>query len=341
MRSLALIRSTLAVAAAIALCAPLLCVPAQCEAQAADEALGDVALLEAVIKAKGRDKASAEEVAKAYHKLARGLEAKGDVKAATAVRERMVEWFDKLELAKDGGLVAQLTAQARLKVLEPLAQRELTRRLVEGGKPLADSRKVLEAWHEAVVAGLKPLLREGSGGKDARPAKPGLIERLQRVVDYRAAVPMRQAGLLQGQLAVALASEATALAAVSAPDMQAQLLEQSKQYKDLAASLWEQAWRECDVAGQRDATAVEIRRQLSLLKPTEFPPLDAQVEEQLTPQQQQASKLAGLAQRASIPALKVKYLKQATSLDPANAQIKELLRAAERDLAAEQGAAPK
>lgn len=323
----------LALVAAVSWCPAV--VSAQ-QAAATDGDTGDTSLLEAVIKAKGRDKAAADEVAKAFHQLALRLEAKGDSKGAVSARERMVEWYAKLELEGDGGVAAQLTAQAHLQLLQPKAQRELTRRLVESGKAVGEPRKVLENWHEAVIGGLQPLVRDVVPGKEAKSAKPGLIEQLQRVVAYRAPVPSRQAGLLQGLLAVSLANEVTALVAVSPADQQPQLLEQSKQYKDLAAAYWERTWRECDVAGQRDVTAMEIRRQLSLLKPAEFPPLDAQTEEQLSPAQQKASKLASLAQRSPRPALKVSYLRQAASLDPANAQIKELLRAAEMELAAEQ-----
>lgn len=299
-------------------------------AKPAADSAADIALLEGVVRAKARDKGAAEEVAKAYARIAQLHDARGDAKAAADARERLVGWFDAQGLARDGSAPAAIAAQARLASLEPAIRRELERKLVEGGKAHADARKQLEAWHDGVAAPL-PLL-----GRAAKPAKaPSLVEQLAKIGDYRAAAVTRQAGLEAGRLLMALSTQTAALAALEAEPGQAALVEQSKVYRDEAARIWEAHWRQADVPGQRDAVALEIRKQLSLIKPAEFPPLEQRSEEALTPQQQEASKLASLAQRSTNPALKVKYLEKALALDPSSAQLKEMLRAAiaERDSA--------
>ncbi len=302
-------------------------VPAVPAVPAADSA-GDVTLLEAVVKAKGRDRAAAEEVAKTFVRIAQIQDSKGDAKAAGHTRQRLVDWFETLGLPRDGAPPAQLAAEARLKLLEPQLARELARKLVEGGKLVPDPRKALESWQEAVVGPLK----------EARTAKTTpLIELLEKVREYKALAPAKLASLRQGRLALALASESTAAAALDTPGQQAAWIESSKVYRDLAAAMLERAWKETDVAGQRDAVAFEIRSELSKLKPAEYPPLDSIQEETMTPQQQEASKLAALAQRAAKPALKVMYMKKALALDPNNAKLKELLRSAETELAKEGG----
>lgn len=305
--------------------------PASHCAPAKSDAAADIALLEGVIRAKAKDPATAQEVATAFAKIAQLNDCKGNIKASAEARERLLAWFDALDLPKDGSPVAAIAAEARLELLQPAIKRELQRKLVDGGKSVADSKKVLENWHEAVVGALVVH------GKTVRTAKgPALVELLAKVEEYKAASPGRQAGLLSGRLLMAISLEVTALAALEPADGQAALVEQGKVYRDLAASVWERHWREADVPGQRDSWALEIRRELSVIKPGEFPPMDSRAEEKLTPQQREASKLASLAQRASKASLRVMYLKRAVGLDPDNAQLKELLRAAEADLAGEQ-----
>lgn len=300
------------------------------EAKAPAAIAADIALLEGVVRAKARDRSAAEEVARAYAKIAQLQEMKGDAKAAAESRERLLAWFDSQDLPRDGSPPAAIAAQARLALLEPAIRKELERRLVDGAKAQAEARKLLEAWHDSVAAAL-PLL-----GKPPKPGKaPSLVDQLAKVADYKAPLPARQAGLEAGRLLMALSTQTAALGALEAEAQQALLVEQSKIYRDEAARVWELHWRQADVPGQRDAVALEIRKQLSLIKPAEFPPLEQKGDEQLSPQQQEASKLASLAQRSTNPSLKVKYLEKALALDPDNAQLKELLRAAiaERDSA--------
>lgn len=302
--------------------------PAAAPAADAPASAADVALLEAVVKAKGRDRAAADEVAKTLTRIAQIHDAKGDTKAGNQARQRLIDWFESLELPRDGAAPAQLAAEARLKLLEPQIAREMGRKLVEAGKVVADSRKALEAWQDAVIGPLK----------EARAAKvTPLVELLEKVREYKALSPAKLASLKQGRLLLAVASEAAAVGALETGDGQAFWIEAGKVFRDQAAAALEKAWKETDVAGQRDAVAFEIRGELSKLKPAEYPPLDSIQEETLTPQQQEASKLAALAQRAAKPALKVMYLKKALALDPNNAKLKELLRSAEAELAKEGG----
>ncbi len=303
---------------------------AQCGAAKSD-ATADIALLEGVVRAKSRDKAAAAEVATALAKIAQLYDCKGNYKASADARERLVAWFEAQEQPKDGLAVAAIAAEARLELVRPAIKRELERKLVEGGKPVADAKRVLESWHEAVVGAI------AAQGKPGRPIKaPALLDQLARVEEYNAAAQTRQAGLAAGRLVMAISQQVTALAALEPSASQAPLVEQGKVYRDQAAAIWERHWRASDMAGQRDSWALEIRRELSVIKPGEFPPMDGKTEEKLTPQQQEASKLASLAQRANKASLRVMYLKRALALDPDSAQLKELLRAAEADLATEQ-----
>jgi hypothetical protein len=301
---------------------------AKADAKSSAESAADVALLEGVVRAKARDKDAAEEVAKAYARIGQICDAKGDFKAAADARERLVSWFDAQGLPRDGSVPAAIAAHARLTLLEPAIRKEMARVLLDGGKAHSDARKQLEAWHDSVAAQL-PLL-----GKPAKAGKTlSLVELLAKIAEYKAPAPARQAGLEAGRLLMALSIQTAALAALEPEATRPPLVEQSKIYRDEAARIWELHWREADVPGQRDSVALEIRKQLSVIKPAEFPPLDQKTDEQLSPQQQEASKLASLAQRSTNPSLKVKYLEKALALDPANAQLKEMLRAAiaERD----------
>ncbi len=326
---LAILAGCLALPAAVWAADPPPAGPAA-DAPAADApaAGADIALLESVVKAKGRDRAAADEVAKTLTRIAQIHDAKGDAKAGNQARQRLVDWFDSLGLPRDGAPPAQLTAEARLKLLDPHLAKEMARKLVEGGKPVVDSRKALESWQDAVVGPLK----------EARAPKGiPLVEQLEKVREYKALAPAKLASLKQGRLLLALAAEAAAVGALETGDGQAFWIEIGKVFRDQAAAALEKGWKETDVAGQRDAVAFEIRGELSKLKPAEYPPLDSIQEETLTPQQQEASKLAALAQRAAKPALKVMYLKKALALDPNNGKLKELLRSAEAELAKEGG----
>ena len=301
------------------------CPPAKFDSSA------DIALLEGVVRAKAKDLAAAQEVATALAKIAQLYDCKTNLKAGAEARERLIAWFDTLELPKDGSPVAAIAAEARLELLRPAIKRELERKLVEGGKAVTDSKKALETWHDAVVGALVVQ------GKSARAAKgPALLDLLAKVASYNVAAASHQAGLHSGRLLMAISHQLSALAALEPADKQGPVVEQSKVYRDLAAAVWERHWKEADAPGRRDTWALEIRRELSVIKPGEFPPMDGKTEENLTPQQQEASKLASLAQRATKASLRVMYLKRALALDPDNPQLKELLRAAQANQAAEE-----
>lgn len=301
------------------------------KAGTATDVAQDIALLEGVIKAKARDPSSAEEVTKAYARIAQLQEKKGDQKGAAHARDRMAEWYDAQNHPKDGGPLATMVAEARYRNLEMLAAGDLNRKLTADGKPVADAKKVWESWHEATVGALKwvpPLVA---------PAKPlkgkPLCEQLLALRAYNA-LPWTRAGhWLAGRVAMALSREVAGLAALEAAEKQAELVEAGKQYAGLAADWWERSWKESDVAGQRDHWANEIRKELSVIKPAEYPPIEKVEQETLTPQQQEASKLAALAQRTDKLQLRVLYLRKAVGLDPSNVHLKELLKQAETEYA--------
>ncbi len=303
-------------------------------AAAADPAK-DIALLDGVIKAKARDKAAVEEVAKAYVRMAQLQTGKGDVKAANATRERMVEWYDAQGHPKDGGPLATLVAEARYRGLEPAVTAEAERKLVVDGKAVADARKVLDGWLDSLGAQVK-WANPAAHAKDSRPQRVGkaLVENLLAIRGY-GALPWTRAGHLSaGRLLMAVSRQLTAWAALEPAEKQAELVEASRQLRDQAAEVWERSWKESDVAGQRDNWAQQIRKELAGIKPAEYPDIDKSVEETLTPQQQEASRLATLAQRTDNPQLKVLYLRKATNLDPSNTHLKDLLKQAEAELAA-------
>ncbi|MBM4343750.1 MAG: hypothetical protein FJ100_10275 [Deltaproteobacteria bacterium] len=294
----------------------------------------DIALLDGVIKAKARDKAAVDEVAKAFVRMAQLQTAKGDAKAANATRERMVEWYDAQGHPKDGGPLATLVAEARFRGLEPAVAAELARKLVHDGKVAADARKHLDGWLDALGAQVK-WATPAPPTKDARAQRVGkpLIDSLLALRAY-GALPWTRAGHLSaGRLLMAVSQQVAAWAALEAADKQADLVEASRQLRDQAAEVWERSWKESDVAGQRDNWALQIRKELAQIKPAEYPDIDKAAEETLTPQQQEASRLATLAQRTDNAQLKVLYLRKATNLDPSNTQLKELLKQAEAELA--------
>ncbi len=303
-------------------------------AEAAADPAKDIALLDGVIKAKARDKAAVEEVAKAYVRMAQLQTGKGDVKAANVTRERMVEWYDAQGHAKDGGPLATLVAEARFRGLEAAVAVESERKLVVDGKVATDARKTLDGWLDSIGAHVK-WPNPPAHVKDSRPQRAGkpLIENLLAIRVY-GALPWTRAGhLAAGRLLMAVSRQLTAWAALEPTEKQPDLVEASRQLRDQAAEVWERSWKESDVAGQRDAWAQQIRKELAGIKPAEYPEIDKSVEETLTPQQQEASRLATLAQRTDNPQLKVLYLRKATNLDPSNTHLKDLLKQAEAELA--------
>lgn len=293
----------------------------------------DIALLEGVIKAKARDKDSAEEVAKAHVRIVQLHTAKGDVRAAQTVREHLVEWFDAQGHSRDGGPLATVAAEARYQFLLPTIEKELTRKLVIEGKLVPDCRKVFDNWHEVVIG---PLKLAGVAGKDAKlPKGKPLVDQVLAVRDYAAPHWSRAASLQGGRLAMALSREVSAVAALEPPDLQPVWVEMSKRYRDIAGEIWERSWKQADAAGQREGFANDIRKELAAIKPAEYPALDREQLETSTPQQKEASRLASLAQQTDNLQLRVLYLRKATTLDPSNPALKELLRVAEAELEAQ------
>lgn len=321
---------------------------AQVEAPKAEpkpDSAADIALLEGVIKAKARDKASAEEVAKAHARIVQLLLVKGNSKGVAATRERLVEWFDAQGHPRDGGPLATLAAEARYQLLVPALEHQLAGKLVVDGKAVADARKSLELWHDAVVGPLKLVGAQSKDGKDSKDAKDfkavkgkPLIEQLVGVQAYNAVHWSRLSALQAGRLAMAISRESAALGALEPPELQAELVELSKRLRDLAAEIWERTWKVADTAGQRDGVANDIRKELAVIKPAEYPAMDKEQQETLTPQQREASRLAALAQQTDKVQLRVLYLRKAAILDPGNPQLKELLRVAEAEYDAAQKA---
>ena len=307
----------------------------------------DIALLDGVIKARSRDKASAEEVAKAYHRIAQLYVAKGDFKSAALTREKVVEWFETQGHPKDGGVIATLAAEARFRALELPVQAELDRKLVIDGKVGHDARKHAETWLEVVGghAKLPALTTKETAHVTKEPArvvktKP-LVDQLTGLRAYAALAWTRAGHLQAGRLLMAISLQLAAWAALETADKQAELVEASRQLRDQAAEVWEKSWKESDVQGQRDNWAVQIRKELSSIKPAEYPEIDkASDQENMSPQQQEASRLAALAQRSDNLQLKVLYLRKAVNLDPANAHMKELLKHAEAEQAVKQQQKP-
>lgn len=259
----------------------------------------------------------------------------GDAKGAALAWQRTADAFARSGHAP-GSPEAAVAADALLRSAQPDAVRVLeshfvVRPGVAPGQRGADIALQVAPWADAVLGPAPKAKATETPG----PRSGGLSDRLRRVADLRARPATWTAVLLLGRLLARPADDLRALATDTwLPEERAAVdavREQARVHEDQGLILLETAWRQAEAEASKDPTALELRKELSRLRPQQFPLVGGASPDPdaLTPQQQEASKLAGLAQQATKIGLRIMYLQKAVKLDPDNASFRQLLQAAE------------
>lgn len=171
-----------------------------------------------------------------------------------------------------------------------------------------------------------------------------MLDQLGQIFDYKADEISLQAALQLARIATQSAATVRGLKAadtwtpVETAALDAEIKQIAPDFEQRELFFLEPLYRRMENSGFKSALIADLRKELNHLRPKDYPLSDAQNAsdvDQVTPEQAEASKAAGLAQGATNLTLKVKYLRKACKLDPKNARYQELLNAAEADLLAE------
>lgn len=303
----------------------------------------DPAALKATITAKEKDPGAAPEVFAAYRALALHYAAAKDVKLARESWQRAAQHFVRGKFEKNGDAVARVAAEAELRLLEPAVTAALEHKIapLAAGTPpkqLDELRKHLNEMQNSLLGAVP------KNGTAQVARKGGLLDQLGQVFDYKADEISLQSALQLAKIATQAASTVRALKAVEmwTPVEIAALEAETKQiapdFEQRELFFLEPLYRRMENSGFKSPLIADLRKELNHLRPKDYPLSDAQNAsdvDQVTPEQAEASKAAGLAQGATNLTLKVKYLRKACKLDPKNTRYQELLNAAEADLLAE------
>jgi hypothetical protein len=266
--------------------------------------------------------------------LGQRLQKKGDVKGATAAWQAVVVGFQRSKFAATAPEAVPM-AEASLALLVPEVDKAVQVKVVvkaalPEAKRAADVLAQVAAWRTVVL---------GPAGKDGVRAG-GLRDKLVAVQALQATAAGYGAALQLGRLWPRLHEDLKALSAdLPATPAEKEALEkalaEAREDEVRAVAAVEAAYRHAEGRGDKDSATV-LRRELNRLRPKEFPLADGPVQQEtISAQQQEASRLAGLAQQATKANLKVMYLQKAVKLDPANEAYPQLLKSAEAQLAAE------
>lgn len=324
--------------AAVSVAAPAWAVPEATPPGAAVAAVSpaEVSRLQALVLTGEKTPTAAAAGVQAATDLGRLYHAQGDRNSAETAWHRGLALFAKAGLPADGGPAAAAAAEARYRLVEPEALRLLTTPLtldatLPPARQLVDLQKRLMDWQLAAtgIAGA----RTTSGVRGACAA----------IEDLKAPVWSRQAAVL---LAKVLAQPAQALAALVVPPGTPPAAEaahrdvwlvRAKTLRDEGFAALERAWKQAEREGNRDETADRVRKALHGYDPAQYPLAEAVTADTAAepPGRAEAARLAGLAQQADKPTLKVMYLRKAVKLDPTHEQWQAMLRSAEAELARE------
>ncbi|MSP92253.1 MAG: hypothetical protein EXR79_10700 [Myxococcales bacterium] len=267
----------------------------------------------------------------------------GDAKGAALAWQHTADAFTRSGHAA-GSHEAAVAADALLHGLQADVARVLESHLVvrpgvAPGQRGVDIFGQLAAWADTVLGPLpKPKAGEAAG-----PRAGGLADRLRRVLELRSQPATWATVLWLGRVLARPADDLRALATDTwLPEERGALdpvREQARVHEDQALIALESAWRQAEAEASKDPTALELRLELSRLRPQQFPVVGGAAldPDALTPQQQEASKLAGLAQQATKLGLRILYLQKAVKLDPSNPGFHQLLQAAEAEAALQPG----
>ncbi len=295
----------------------------------------EVADLTAYIAAHEDDRGLGGDVAKAMQRLGRLEEEQKHVAAATALWKRARHWFDKHHFERNGGPEAHLAAEATWRLLtQPIAvAADLSVRTTPQLPPpaaIAERNAELDAF-------LMQLIGPRAANSPDSVRQGGLFADLDAVRSFGALGETRRAALsvaaLEERAAAHLARLplSEGLQPVEQTAQQAAVRQAIGELEGRAFSSIETAW----LAGpdKKNADAMALRKQLTRLRPLKYPQLEEAATDMVnvTPEQAEASRLAGLAQKAEKVQLRVLYLQKAVKLDPQNPRYLELLQAAKAE----------
>jgi hypothetical protein len=323
------LKPTLWIAAAV-----LLATPALAAEPVDDEAR--IATLKAQVQAAHNATPVPLYLLQAGVELGQRLQKKGDTKGATAAWQAVVAGFQRSKFAA-GAPESTPMAEASLALLLPEIDKAVQAKVavkpaLAEGKRAADVLAQVAAWRTVVL---------GPAGKDGARSG-GLRDKLVAVQALQATAVGYGAALQLGRVWPRLHEDLKALPAdLPATPAEKEALDlalrEAREDEVRAVAAVEAAYRHAEGRGDKDS-ATALRRELNRLRPKEFPLADGPVQQEaISAQQQEASRLAGLAQQATKTNLKVMYLQKAVKLDPANEAYPQLLKAAEAQLAAERG----
>ncbi len=306
---------------------------------AAEDAKAVVRELAPYVQAHENDKVPTPELIQNMAKLAQAYAASLEPKQAQIVWIRLLAAFDRANMPRDGSKEATLAAEAQWQLVQPAVTKGMAVSFSPrpgSPRPWADMRAQLD---EVTDTTLGPKSREVVAGMEPRRAG-GLVDQLLRVGQYKSPVWNVTAALQAGRLllkqgrAMRDAARPGAVEPGEATTVDTALKDTSLKFDERGLAVLEAAWRAAEEAAVASQLRTDLRKELNKLKPNEYPLSEGGSDtEAVTPQQQEASRLAGLALKATRLDLKVLYLTKAVKLDPLNKRYLDLLRAAEAEQA--------
>lgn len=321
---------------ALAHAEPPAALPESPTATSAEEARAIVKELAPQVQAHENDKQPSADLLRTMARLAQAYAAVNEPKQAHLLWMKLLTAFDRSGLPR-GGPEAALAAEAQWKLLEPQVTKGMAVSLsakAGAAHPWADMRAQLD---EVVETTLGP--KSKVAGMEGQRAG-GLVDQIQRIAEYKvahwrvfAAVQAGKLLLKQGR-AMRDAARPGAVEGAEAIAVDGALKQTSVLFDDRALAVLEPAWKPSEEQGVAPALRTELRKELHKLKPSDYPVSEGGMDtEAVTPQQQEASRLAGLALKATRVDLKILYLQKAVQLDPQNPRYLELLKAAQAEKA--------
>lgn len=281
------------------------------------------------------DRGLGADVARAMQRLGRLEEEQKHTEAATALWKRAKKWFDKHHFERNGGPEASVAAEA-------------TRRLLASQVLMASDlrvRQTPQATPEAAIAEraaeldsfLTLFIGKRAGTSADAVRQGGLFADLDAVRSYNAVAQTRLAALSVATLEERAAGYLATLPIPEGLDA-AQQTAQQQAVKTAISELEGRAFQVIDAAwlagpDVKNADALALRKHLTRLRPLKYPQLEEQATDMVavTTAQAEASRYAGLAQKAEKIQLRIMYLQKAVKLDPQNPRYLELLQAAKAE----------
>ena len=297
----------------------------------------ETADLTAYIAAHENDLTQSAAVAAAMQRLSHLEEEQKHLDAAALIWRKARGWFERHHFLRNGTIEAQVAAEATRKLLtvQALAAADLRVRTSPQATPelaIAERTRELDEFMEQFL-GKRPT----AGGASA-VRQGGLIGELDAVRSFGALPETRAAAAAIGDLT----ERATLyLAKLPIPEglSPSQQTAQQSAVRDAIIELEGRAFAAIEPAWLQGpdvkvAAAMALRKHLTRLNQRKYPQLEDAVQDMVavTPEQQEASRLVELAQKAEKAQLRVLYLQKAVKLDPQNPRYLELLQKAKAEI---------